>query len=209
MADRAKEELQEVVITKGLDEEKIIFVLDTGYYNQHQIIECSDDTTEILIKKRVKEADKIKAYDIEKFKYNYETDTYTCPDGYVVSFDSRFKKDCHSLRKYKCHDYENCKNRSECTKSKAGRSINRPAVYDELAQIEENTFTKNEVYKKRSQIVEHPFGTIKRHLGFTHFYRRGFRSVSCETGLILLAYNIKRTINILGVKELVALLRAI
>ena len=92
---------------------------------------------------------------------------------------------------------------------KAGRSINRPAAYDELAQIEENTYKKNDVYRRRIQIVEHPFGTIKRHLGFTHFYRRGFKSVSCETGLLLLVYNIKRTINILGVKQIVALLRAI
>jgi hypothetical protein len=126
----------------------------------------------------------------------------------VVSFDSKFKKDDHSLRKYKCHDYENCKNRLACTKSKTGRSINRPEAYDELAAIEDNTFKKNSIYKKRGQIVEHPFGTVKRHLGFTHFYRRGFRSVGCETGLILLVYNIKRTINILGVKQLVALLRA-
>ena len=204
MVDRAKQVLQE-----GKGKEKTTFVLDTGYYNQHQIVESSNENTEILIKKRIKEADKIKPYDIEKFKYNSETDTYICPDGYVVSFHSKFKKDGHSLKKYKCHDYENCKNRFRCTTSKAGRSINRPSAYNELAQIEKNTFEKNDVYKKRSQIVEHPFGTIKRHLGFTHFYRRGFRSVSCETGLILIAYNIKRTINILGVKKIVALLRAI
>ena len=57
-----------------------------------------DDTTKRLIKKRVKEVSKIKAYDIEKFKYNSEADTYTCPDGYVVSFDSRFSKDGHFLK---------------------------------------------------------------------------------------------------------------
>lgn len=209
MVNRAKGELAEVIEEKNLDGEKISFVLDTGYYNQQQIIECSDESTEILIKKRVKEVGKIKAYDLEKYKYNSGTDTYICPDGYIVSFDSKFKKDEHSLRKYKCHDYENCKSRSVCTKSKTGRSINRPAAYDELIEIEKNTYEKNDVYKRRGQIVEHPFGTIKRHLGFTHFYRRGFRSVTCETGLVLLVYNIKRTINILGAKEIVALLRAI
>ncbi len=208
MVDRAKDELREENEIKNSDGEKISFVLDTGYYNQHQIIECSDESTEILIKKRVKEASKIKAYDIEKFMYNSETDTYTCPDGYVVSFHSKFKKGGHALRKYQCYDCENCKNKSSCTTSKTGRSITRPENYDDLVLIEENTFKKNDVYKKRSQIVEHPFGTIKRHLGFTHFYRRGFRSVSCETGLILLVYNIKRSINILGVKQLVAILRA-
>lgn len=65
------------------------------------------------------------------------------------------------------------------------------------------------MFSLKDVAIDYPFGTIKRHLGFTHFYRRGFRSVSCETGLILIAYNIKRTINILGVKKIVALLRAI
>ena len=77
----------------------------------------------------------------------------------------------------------------------------------ELKNIEKNTLIKNHIYKSRGQIVEHPFGTIKRHFGYDHFLRRGFASVQSEIGLILLAYNLKRTINILGVKEMIALLK--
>ncbi|KXG44054.1 transposase [Tepidibacillus decaturensis] len=49
----------------------------------------------------------------------------------------------------------------------------------------------------------HPFGTIKRHLGYTYFLTRGLDSVNTEGGFICLAYNLKRLINIMGVKELV------
>lgn len=136
MVNRAKAELTEVIEEKCLDGKKISFVLDTGYYIQQKILEYSDDTTEILIKKRLKEAGKIKAYDIEKFKYNSDTDTYTCPDGYVVLFHSKFKKGGHALRKYQCHECMSCKNKSTCTTSKTGRIISRPENYDDLVIIE-------------------------------------------------------------------------
>ena len=51
-------------------------------------------------------------------------------------------------------------------------------------------------------IVEHPFGTIKRNWGYNHFLTRGLESVKTETCLMFLAYNLKRAINILGVKEI-------
>lgn len=58
-------------------------------------------------------------------------------------------------------------------------------------------------YLKRQMIVEHPFGTIKRAMNCTHFLTRGLESVGTETALIMLSYNLKRVINILGVSKLV------
>ncbi|OMF18895.1 hypothetical protein BK127_06945, partial [Paenibacillus sp. FSL H7-0331] len=66
---------------------------------------------------------------------------------------------------------------------------------------------QSNIYKQRGQIVEHPFGTIKRHWGYTYFLTRGLESVGTETSLICLAYNFKRVIKIIGVKELIRLLR--
>jgi len=208
MVDRSKEILD---ITEGnadLSEEKRTFVLDTGYYNRHHIIESTDERTEILIKKRDKDAKKISPYDIEKFTYNPDNNTFTCPDGYDLVFKYKSKRKGHLVNKYECTGFAECKNRELCTKSKTKRGITISDSMNELKMIEKNTIAKNEVYKMRGQIVEHPFGTIKRHMGFTHFYRRGFGSVSSETGLILLTYNIKRTINVLGVKQMIALLKA-
>jgi hypothetical protein len=62
---------------------------------------------------------------------------------------------------------------------------------------------RNDIYLKRGSIVEHPFGTIKRHFGYTHFLTRGLNSVNAEGSFICLVYNLKRLINIMGVKELV------
>ena len=70
------------------------------------------------------------------------------------------------------------------------------------------TLYKKSVYKKRGTIVEHPFGTIKRHFGYTYFLTRGLDSVNTEASFICLAYNLKRLINILGVSELVRRFKA-
>lgn len=57
-------------------------------------------------------------------------------------------------------------------------------------------------------IVEHPFGTIKRNWGYDYVLVKGLNKVDGEFGLIFLCYNLKRVINILGVKELIYRLKA-
>jgi hypothetical protein len=46
--------------------------------------------------------------------------------------------------------------------------------------------------------VEHVFGTLKHWMGSTHFLMRGLKNVSTEMSLQVLAYNMKRVIQILG-----------
>ena len=56
-----------------------------------------------------------------------------------------------------------------------------------------------ELIKKRGSIVEHPFGTIKRHLGWDHFLVRGMEKVSGENALIMFSYNFRRLLNLIGI----------
>lgn len=58
-------------------------------------------------------------------------------------------------------------------------------------------------------MVEHPFGTVKRNWGYTYFLTQGLESVKTETSLIFLAYNLKRAINILGVKAMLKKLQIV
>jgi len=63
--------------------------------------------------------------------------------------------------------------------------------------------------KKRGSIVEHPFGTIKRNLGWDHFLVRGKEKVSGENALIMFTYNFKRLINLIGITLFRELIKAI
>ncbi|MDF1881548.1 transposase [Sulfurimonas sp. MAG313] len=55
------------------------------------------------------------------------------------------------------------------------------------------------LYKKRGSIVEHPFGTIKRNLGWNHFLVRSKKKVQGENALIMFTYNFKRLLNLIGI----------
>ena len=96
-----------------------------------------------------------------------------------------------------------CGKKELCISAKCGRAILRLKDEEIIEKVSENTERKNKIYRKRGSIVEHPFGTIKRHFGYTYFLTRGLDSVNTEMSLICLAYNFKRLINIVGVKELV------
>jgi len=55
----------------------------------------------------------------------------------------------------------------------------------------------------RRQTVEHPIGTLKGWMGYTHFLTKTIPRVSTETSLHVLAYNMKRMMKILGIEGLI------
>jgi hypothetical protein len=54
----------------------------------------------------------------------------------------------------------------------------------------------------RRSTVEHPFASIKAWMGATHFRMKTLKHVATEMALHVLAYNLKRVMAILGVREL-------
>jgi hypothetical protein len=60
----------------------------------------------------------------------------------------------------------------------------------------------------RRQTVEHTFGTLKAWMGATHFLTKTLKNVRTEMSLQVLAYNMKRMINMFGVKPLIAAIAA-
>ncbi|WP_134703778.1 transposase [Ammoniphilus sp. YIM 78166] len=146
-------------------------------------------------------------FDKTNFQYDKCNDVYTCPMGYTLKFKWNGKQNDKDHQRYTCEDYMNCGKKDSCTSSKGGRSVTRLKEEEVIEIITANTLKKNDIYLKRGSIVEHPFGTIKRHFGYTYLLTRGLESVSTEVSFICLAYNIKRLIKIIGVKELIRKLK--
>lgn len=195
MVDKAKQVFKE---------EEISVVADTGYFNMNEILAAADDRTEILIKKQKGKQEKIQnGFDKTNFQYDEANDVYICPMGYRLEFKWNGKQNDKDYKRYTCKNHMDCGEKASCTSSQGGRSVTRIKEEDILEMIDKNTINKNDIYRKRGTIVEHPFGTIKRHMGYTYFLTRGLNSVNTEGCLICLAYNFKRLINIIGVKELV------
>ena len=62
--------------------------------------------------------------------------------------------------------------------------------------------TNKQLIAKRKELVEHPFGTLKRSFGYTYFLMRGKENVRAEFNVMCFVYNLKRAFNILGFDEL-------
>jgi hypothetical protein len=89
--------------------------------------------------------------------------------------------------------------RSECTRKKSGgRRINRLAEEQVLDDMERRNRLHPEKLKRRKEIIEHPFGIMKRSMNQGYFPLRGLKKVEAEMRLTVTARNLKRVLNILG-----------
>jgi hypothetical protein len=139
------------------------------------------------------------------FVYDTSADTYVCPAGKALTYRYTTEEKDLMLRRYWRNDCPSCPLRAQCTTGKE-RRITRwehehliEAMY---CRMEENP----NLMRTRRCTVEHPFGTIKAWMGSTHFQMRRLRNVRTEMALHVLAYNIKRMVNMIGAT---ALLKAI
>ncbi len=109
-------------------------------------------------------------------------------------------------------DCKNCLLKNHCipaaARSKKLHRWTHQAMLD-AHHIKMKTDESRAIIKRRGAIVEHPFGTIKRMLGWDHYWVRGINKVSGENALIMFSYNFKRVLNILGVAGFIDLMLAI
>ena len=189
--------------TLGVKEIKVL--ADKGYYSTNDLVECETNHIETYVP-RQKYTGNIANPDfqVDKFQYDQEQDVYLCPGGQVL-YPSRVRE----VNGVKYQDYKNyracrdCSLKEQCTKAQKGRTISRNLHQVLMDEIDQRTRENQQLYRQRQMIVEHPFGTIKRTWGYSYFLTRGLDSVSAENKLHMLAYNLRRIINILGVEEMV------
>jgi hypothetical protein len=112
------------------------------------------------------------------------------------------------FKQYKTRACRQCPFRAQCTRSKKGRLIQRSEYAEYYERNNINTIEKEHLYKRRQKIVEHPYGTIKRQWGFSYILtKKGISRASSDVGLMLVAYNLRRIVNILTADRLKEYLR--
>jgi transposase len=153
-------------------------------------------------------------YNYEYFRYDNLTDTYTCPQGQILRTNGSWYKELTSsgntilFKQYKTKACKLCPARSECTRSKTARLIHRSEFADYYEKNRRNTLDKEQLYKRRQTIVEHPFGTLKRQWGFSYILtKKGISRASSDVGFMFIAYNLRRIFNILTRDQLKEYLR--
>lgn len=195
--------LEEALKAKNiLGTETIEVLADKGYYKLEDIISCEENGIEVYVPKPKVNNQYLEIdYTKEHFRYDVKKDVYICPEG--KELNNHTIKEGIKKRYFNYKACENCQSHERCTKSPKGRQINRYPKEEKAEEIAKRLSENIDKYKKRQQLVEHPFGTIKRAMNFEYFLLRGKKAVSGEIGLIFFCYNLKRMINIKGMNGLV------
>lgn len=185
-------------VKDALEVETFTSLADTGYYDGEDIEKCErNGITCLVAKPKPGGPKKGEGFTRESFIYNKENDCYVCPCQNKLNLMRNQK---HSNGKeYRVYanysDCKKCPKQSECSKS-GRREILRLPYQDTLDIVNERTRFNKKLYRRRQEIVEHPFGTIKAVWGFKQFLCRSKEKVIAETALAYSAYNFRRVINI-------------
>ena len=180
---------------------------DKGYFSNEDIKACEDAGYQSYIPEKGCPMEGKGFYGKPEFVYNEYNNTYTCPAGKTLQKFQNKRKDYKTYWIYKSPEAcINCPLKAKCTKSQS-RSIQRWEHEQVLENVRKRMNAKPNIMKRRSAIVEHPFGTIKRHILTGGYNMIGIESAQAETSLAQLTYNLNRVLNIVNFSEIMSFLK--
>lgn len=174
-------------------------IADKGYYSAKQFEMCAQDSINPIVS-CANQAHHVanKEYAKDRFIFNETTGCYICPANETLK-PMLLKSGYIKYANIKA--CKSCAQKAKCTSGKY-RMIQDKPLEKYAREVDERTRIQSDTYRQRKQLVEHPWGTIKRAWGFSYFLTRGTENVRTESVLHFLAYNPKRAINIMGTEEL-------
>ena len=194
-----------------LEAETLQALADEGYYSSTELKACEDDDIKayVPVPEGNGRLEKVGRFSLKNFSHDPAAEAYRCPAGELLRpMEGRWTNASgrveirYASRKATC---DACQLRARCLSPKARyRTIGRWEHEDVLERHRARMQGARELMRRRSGIVEHPFGTIKCRAGYRHFLVRGFNKVRGEWSLMALCYNFTRVLNILGFERFLA-----
>lgn len=191
----------------ALGVEQLDVLADPGYFDGDQVAACEAAQITAWVRKPHTSVNQHRGlYTKSDFQYDRATDAYLCPAGARLTYRLSLVEHGRAMRYYTTPACRTCPVRSACTRNKRGRRLSRLETEDALDRMAERVRNRPERMRLRKQLVEHPFGTMKRSMQQGYFLLRRLPKVAAEMSLTVLAYNLKRAITLLGVPTLLAAL---
>lgn len=182
-------------------------IADRGYFKSEEILACHEAGITVIVPKTVTSgATADGRFGKADFIYDVEKNEYRCPAGERLIWRFSTVENGLNLHRYWSSHCQSCSMKEQCTPSKQ-RRVSRWAHEAVLDAMQTRLDHAPEMMRVRRQTVEHPFGTIKSWMGSTHFLMKTLDRVSTEMSLHVLAYNLKRMMQILGVGPLLEAMR--
>ena len=187
-----------------LEVDELDVVADRGYFSSEQILECADADITVTLPKPQTSNNKLKGLFVKAdFRYVASEDHYICPAGEVLPRRMKTIEKGLTLHRYWTNACAGCCMKAKCTTGKE-RRVTRWEHEHVLDEVQRRLDENPDAMRLRRETVEHPFGTIKARMGATHFLMKRLHNVKTEMALAVLAYNLTRVINIIGIKPLIA-----
>ena len=201
----------------------IAVLADAGYHTAAELEKCIEQGMDTYVCAQDAAAAQGKTgvdtekFTKDKFIYDAQEDAYTCPNQQKLKTNGTWHEQKETLKRKKvvkfkqytlpCAVCQACPFSEQCQgnrkKQGHGKTIrhgeNESAVRANAKRMKDDPAA----YKKRKRVIEHPFGTIKRSWGYYYTLVKTKKKVGGEFALIYVCYNLRRVINIMGVKELV------
>jgi len=199
MSNKAKEAL-------GVKELEV--VADKGYFKREEIKKCIEENITCYVPQPRKSHNRKKGLFTDKdFIYDHDRDCYICPAGNIL-YPTSYRKG-RDEKIYTTKECKSCRLKSKCTKNKYGRCIYRWIHEEVIEEMAVRVVENPDKIKARACMSEHPFGTIKQSMNQGYFLTRGLEGVKGEFSITMLAYNIKRVLNILGIEMMLKAMRMV
>ena len=206
-SDRSQLENMATQARRAMGVRDLSVLADGGYYNGPEIVGCeADGITTYLPKPRTSNNQAKGLFDKRDFIYVAEDDEYQCPAGERLPRRTETHPNGLTVYRYWTSVCGDCALKSQCTTGKE-RRVSRWEHEAVLETVQARLEQWPEAMRWRRSTAEHPFGTLKAWMGWTHFLTKTQDRVSTEMSLHVLAYNLKRMINLKGVAFLIDAMR--
>ncbi|HBO7920458.1 TPA: IS1182 family transposase, partial [Pseudomonas aeruginosa] len=193
---------------EAMGAEELSAVADRGYFKGEEILACHEAGITVFVPKTLTSgATAAGRFGKGDFIYDPAKNEYRCPAGQSLIWRYSSVEKGLKLHRYWSSHCQGCALKANCTPS-SERRVSRWEHETVLEAMQSRLDQAPEMMRIRRQTVEHPFGTLKSWMGATHFLTRTLDRVSTEMSLHVLAYNLKRVLNLLGSGALMAAMKA-
>jgi transposase len=195
-------------VQQTLGRKELTVIADRGYFSSVEILACEEQGITPLVPKPLTSNNRAQGlFDKRDFIYLQQSDEYRCPAGQRAKWRFQTVENGMVFDKYWSSSCPTCAMKPRCTTGDY-RRIARWEHEDVLERMQRRLDARPELAMVRRCTVEHPFGTLKAWMGATHFLTKTLPKVQTEMSLHVLAYNMKRMMQIMGIQRLIAAMTA-
>jgi transposase len=192
----------------AMGSDQLEVLADRGYFDGEEVLACQGLGVTPYVPKPLTSGAKAQGrFGKQDFVYLPDENAYRCPAGERLTWRFTGVEAGRTAHRYWTSNCAGCALKPQCTPSKE-RRVSRWEHEAVIDAMQERLDRRPDAMRTRKATVEHPFGTLKAWMGATHFKMRTLKNVRTEMSLQVLAYNLKRLIELLGVGPLIAAIAA-